>query len=281
MLQRVALCIFFLFLAQAVFGRQTGNPITLRLKFKQGQVTKYQATAKLTTTMQAAGLSGPRSSAKTFSTSDRAVEQMKVIRALPDGGAEVTLTTLSDQRTEDGKPQDIQAQKLPSNTITYSPQGMLLALKTSSKSDPINNEVKNALVALQAGSELMPAQPVRPGDSWTQTVHYTALPGIGPVTVQSRFVKIVTVGRYRTALIHSTVTVPLGTLSVPNGEGVQEGGVAKGTFDHYFAIAEGHSIRNIGTGSSAFTVLTRTSKGNPVKFQVKLKIDLTSDLLPG
>ena len=280
-MQAETFCILCLFLATAAVGGQAGNPTILHLKFKRGQVIKYQTTAKIAANMQAVGLSGPQAKAKTFSSSDRSVVQMKVVRAQPDGGAGVTSTTLNDQRTEDGKTQDIPQEKSPSATITYNPQGMLLALKSSPKSDPIGNEVKNALAAMQIGSELLPAQPVRPGGSWTQTVHFTMLPGTGAVTIQSRFVKVESIGRYRTALIHSQVTVPLGTPSTHNKEGIQEGGVAKGSFDHHFAISEGRSVRNFGTGSFSFTVLTKTPKGNPVKIQVKMNVDLTKDLLPG
>lgn len=281
MLKAEAFCSLCLFLAPAATGRQAESPITLRLKFKQGQVIKYQRTARLTVTMQAIGLPGRQSGGKTFSSGERSVSQMKVVRVKPDGAAEVASTTLSEQQTQGGKTQDITPEKTPVATLTYSQQGMLLALKSSPQSDPIGSEAKNALAALQIGSELLPSQPVRPGDSWTQTVPITVLPGTGPVTIQSQFVKIVTLGRYRTALIHSQVTVPLGAQPARNGEGVEKGGTASGTFDHHFAIAEGRSVRNIGTGSLSFTVRTRTPKGNPVKVQVKMKFDLTKALLPG
>ncbi|HLK59804.1 MAG TPA: hypothetical protein VKU00_24800, partial [Chthonomonadaceae bacterium] len=91
------LCLLGLCLAPALAaGRQAAGPIALRLKLKPGQVFRYQTTARLRTTMQAIGLPGPPAAARTFTSSDRSVVQMKVIRTRPDGDTELTATTLSD-----------------------------------------------------------------------------------------------------------------------------------------------------------------------------------------
>ena len=145
--------------------------------------------------------------------------------------------------------------------------------------------------ALGSITVYLPANPVGPGDTWTQKVNVPQMQEMATVT--GVFEKPSQVGRYKTAHIKLTVIVPVNS-NVDLAAATQ--GKAKGTssisgtvtmrYTDDFAIAEGRLIKSIGSGSTDLTVKQSgvtypgaAAPAKPTNAHIKASISMTSTLV--
>jgi len=270
----------------AIGGQQSSNPVTLRMKYPLGAAHKYRDTMKLNMTLQVPG----QSMTQTKATTSDAVVREKVTKLLPNGGAQVTSLTLSEKDTDDGKPVPSKPNKTP-DVDSFSARGEVLSRKGLTPAN-LHTELltgANAFLAMLLTSGILPQQPVKPGDTWTQTISLPDMPGIGSATIASHFVKTEQIGAYQTALIHTQVTIPLSLMLDANDkpttradQAVSTGtGTATGRFDQNFAMRQGFTVRLRGEGAidNMFRIQMQPNSP-PFQGQTKIKVTLGRDLIP-
>jgi hypothetical protein len=253
-----SLCLAVL-LPLAVFGQSGSGPFTLRMKFTPGEVTKLQTKVQLDTNVPLPGKATPMTQKMVLDM----LQQVKVLRALPDGGGETETTILSSSGVMNGQPIHI-----PTNQpiiTTLDSRGNTLAVKGLSNSAPgmaVLNNIFNSGGLKTTGSYL-PVKPIHIGDTWTEKI---ALPGFsGGGYAVSQLIRLEKVGHFQTARIHSRIALPLKMMldaaQRPTTLDSKAVGIMSGTLnmimDSNFAIAEGKSARSAGSGSMTMTITFR------------------------
>jgi hypothetical protein len=242
------------FLGRATAGQTGGSPITLRLKFKPGQVAKYKTTMQ----MRLIGQSVP------LVVQTDQVQQRQVNKTLPDGSGEVTVTVLEQRNSFNGQPSE--DQEIAPLTLTYTPRGRVVNPPDTTVGNPIGNPMAGllSLAGMGQASAYLPAGAVRPGATWTEKL---SLPGIAKGgVVTSTFLRLETVGRFRTARIRSVVTLPLDMKTNAQGQPVQNDseaalrgtGKAVITTDYNLALNEGLFVRIATNGTLDFALKPTT-----------------------
>jgi hypothetical protein len=264
-----------LLLPFAAGGQGDNSPVALRLKFKPGEVSKYQTNAQfvISLPMQSKPTPGSRSgNAATVPSQLSMVQQVKVNKVLPNGDGELSITTLSTQSSMGGQPGGISTTPSKPIVMTYSPHGNAVAVHNAPSGGVAGEFMFSSLLgsgAVNMSGLYLPTNPVKPGDTWTQKV---TLPSMAnSATIKATFQKVETVGRYRTAHIHTLLSMPVNAMLdinlKPTRQAAKAQSTANGTvsmtFDTNFAIAEGKVIRSAGNGNASLSIHMRQPASKP------------------
>ena len=235
---------------------------TLRLKFKQGDVSRYKTQIK-STTVTPAGLG---SESKTIDATTDIVSEQKTTKLLDNGGAEI-VTTLTNVVMNTGD-KDTESPKLA--PITQQITAGAKVLSTKSAEDASSDALKSVFTSsFSTPQSFLPDTAVKVGDKWTQKLTLSSALGGKEGTVDCSFVRIETVNGVKTALIHAIMKAPIFTMITAMGQPTKVEGdaaaVLEGPFDSdtdiYFAIDEGRIAKT--TGSSNIALAIKPGKGLP------------------
>jgi hypothetical protein len=261
----------------------------LKMRFKPGAVSRYQTVANVVTMIHVpAGQEPPTTNIKV-----NLVQQMTVAKALPGGGGEVATTTQSGQILMNDKPYGASPAGSVPITTTYSANGDILKISGLPLNQPGNNALFGGILgsgALNLQRVYLPGKPVRPGDTWNQTVTTPNLMFASKGSATTKFVKLEKVGRYQTARLRTEMKMPMKILLTmalaPTTNPKQAANTATGTlkltFDSNFALEDGKVIRSAGSGGGTFSIAAIPPKTQPGKLgrsapatpQAPLKVDL-------
>jgi|GEM_PF-1950567 len=268
------------------------DPVTLRMKFKAGETSDYQVSMQYTVNMPGLSQAKPSGDVKPPSangmTQDLSMFQhSKVTKALPNGNGEVEVT-VTDATGKGATAKPI--------TMVYDPLGNVVSMNMpgSQGGGPTASmfgALGNPGISNTQGT-FLPSKAVKPGDTWTQSIKLPGYTGNGTVTV--KYVKRNTVGRYQTAFLQSTMTLPINfsldssgkPATDPSKAIVISSGTLKMTYDNDFAIAEGKLIRSSSNGVMDMTMITKGGKSpnggtsaQPQKIAMSIKITSTASIL--
>ncbi|MCS6776427.1 MAG: hypothetical protein RMJ43_00985 [Chloroherpetonaceae bacterium] len=278
-----------LLLPLAGLAGQNG-PVTLRMKFKPGETLKYQTTLQMNIETPMMAQNGAMKMDISM------VQNQKVLKALPAGGGDVEVTTTDTRASMNGQPMS-----LPSNppvTLTYDAQGNVRGVKGLPKdAAPLMGGGMAGANQMQLQGTFLPAKPVKPGDTWTMNVKLPGTTG-GNAVVKGQFLKMETIGRYRTAKIRTVLTGPMNLMMNAQGQPTTDAkqaamkmtGTMTMTVDSNLAITEGRLIRQAGNGVMRLTMKPigstagsgTAAKGNgqlPNSMAMTMKMRMGSNLI--
>lgn len=233
----------------------SNGAVLLRLKYQPGAVRRYHLAILVDARLPGAG-SDPDVPVYTLSVD--LVEQEHVVKLLPHGGALVEVSTVSGAGTLNGKPFTPPTDSKP-QLLQFDAQGDLTAPPRDAKDPggglPVLNGFFTAGAVCMHGIFLLD-RPVRPGERWTRKMRLGGFSGAGMATVRSLFTGYGTVGPYRTARIHSMVSLPLRTfLTASGGPASARHGAANAltgfvnmTYDSDLAVDTGAVLRTAEHG---------------------------------
>lgn len=241
-------------LAQA--GQSGSGPIPLRMKYRLGEVDKYQSNMSIS--VAAAG--GPKGAQGGGPMQQVAVfQEFKTSKLLPNGSAEVLVTT---KNMMGGAGMGTMPPQKPV-TLVMDARGAVRATKgapgTSTPSMFGNMLGSNALGTQQMP---LPEKPVKPGDTWSNSLPIT---GMGTGSVKGTFVKIGTVGKHRTALLHYVLTIPVKFMMDQSMQPTQSAAASVMTMsgsvimnvDNDVDLLGGRLVRSTGNGAMAMTIVSK------------------------
>jgi len=291
-----ALCLLPL---AAIAAQNDNAPALLRMKFRQGEASKYQvniqATLNLAQTLPTNQPHQPPPQPMVVPINTSLLMQQQVTRVLSNGNGVLTIAFLSQQTTVNGSTAGTGA-NLPPITMTLSPLGKIASITGIPHGDMNSMLSPTSMLGLEMFllELFLPSKPVRPGEAWTDSVHLSTLSGTG--TAKSKFLRYETVGHYRTARIRTELTLPINTTANMAGEPVGRGsGAVSGVSgavhmitERDFAVAEGKVIRSTGNGSITAVIKPLRASGParpgmgimPRSTRVSLKMTISTDLVP-
>ncbi len=243
----------------ATAGQGGSGPVTLRMKFKQGETSKYQTNMSVTM----AGMGGPKGApgkAGGVPMQQIAVlQQFKTDKLLPGGGAEVVVTTINMQGAAGMGSTPVPK---PVTLIMDARGGVKVAKASQSATGSMMGSMMGAN-PLGLQQVPMPEKAVKPGDTWSSVM---AMPGMGSGSVKGQFVKYETVGKHKTALLHYVVTMPIKMMMDASMQPTTSAATAQMTMsgnmvmnvDNDVAFTDGKLVRSSGNGTMVMTI---TSKG--------------------
>jgi hypothetical protein len=282
---RLGLCALFLLPPGAQAGQGGNGPVTLLMKYRQGEVLKYQMNMSMSMAMQMPGQPGQPPQPMNSSM----IIEMKVMKALPGGGAEVEETMHNQQGSGRVPP-------MKPFTMTFDAHGKVLSMKGLKANDPVTKAMQQSM-ASNGTQAYLPSRPVKVGESWTQKVTVPAGPmGTMSGTMKCTLVKVENVGKYRTAHIKTVMPIPISSMMNAQGQPTKQANQAvmsmsgSGTVvsDTYFAIAEGRMVQTTGTTNfsmkmkSAKSPASKTPKNpaGPQEMSMTMNMKMSMNLLP-
>lgn len=245
--------------------------LVLQLRFKPGEALKYQTNMLLGFTMpmpagtQPAPLKNNPSSGNSLGGTNfsvNAVQDIKVRRAGPNGGGDLDVTT-TGQNSLPGQPPIISNDTRPV-IMSYDAQGKLTGLKrqaeTASSNPMFSAMLGQGLLNMQG--VILPAKPVKIGETWTEKIQIPGITGSGASTIKTTLVRVENLSKYRTARLHIVITTPVSAyldaalqpVDKPSGAASTMTGTAIVTNDVNFAIAEGKVVKSISRGLTTMAV---------------------------
>ena len=263
------------------------DAITLRMKFKTGDVSDYQTTVQFTIDMS--GLSGKPKDPKAPSSPQPGnmtqqmmlLQHIKVVKVLTNGNGQVEVTTTNAQSGGASKPV----------SMTYDPLGNIVSMQNAGTGGGLGGMMFVGVFSSNAAVQgaYLPSKAVKPGDTWTQKVTIPGNAGTGMAT--AKYIKMTTVGRFNTAHIQSTLTLPIKVMmDAANQPTTAEKAVTTSTgtvnmtFENDFAVAEGKLVRSAGNGTMSMTTVSKASSstgsatGTPPKMTFNVKLTSSSNL---
>lgn len=240
----------------ALATQTINSPALLRYKLKEGDTTQYQMTMHMTTTIKNPSLAQPMTIPGDVTT----VVEQKVTKAFPQGGGEIVTTTISQEGRVNNQP--MPAQTIPPITTTYDARGKILSLKGLPANNPMTQAMGGGIGSsgMMGMSAALPEKPVKPGDTWTQTV---SLPGYSASgTAKCTLVRFEKVGPYQTARIRTLMTMPMSIMidatqqptKDPSKAVVQSSGTVTTSSDTNFVVGAGKIIRTAATVTAAMNI---------------------------
>ncbi len=233
-------------------GAQDNVPVTLALKFKEGETTKYQSTISMNYSMpgltppaapQAKGTNPPSRkspAANALGGGAMTVTQLvKVTKLQKSGAGELQITSTSTgSLTPTGMPG--QAKAMDSKPTVMSVVCDSLGRTSGSG---IANPLALGAGLLNTSGLILPNKPIKPGESWSET---QKIPNGGTFITKTTFIRFEQVGNRRTAHLRSVMSSPMSSL-LSQQRGVSASNVQGEmtiTKDMNFDIAEGRIIKS-------------------------------------
>lgn len=248
----------------------------LRLIFKQGASSRYQTVAEVVATMppalgfmgkgRAPGKKGSDVTTEKVSSASNSIQvnilqQMVVNKVLPNGGGVVLASTLNGQVVRDGM-QMAPPEKNPM-LVTYDTLGDIKEMRATGKEQQA--DVMAGLLgsgALGFQRVYLPNKAVAVGDSWVQPVRIPGWSGYGKAS--AKLTRLEKIGRYETARISASVTLPVQIYLNANLQPLTVNKIKSATsmlagslemkFETNFAFSEGKMIRTGGHGKGVFRI---------------------------
>ena len=257
----VLLAAFPLF-AQA--GQGGSGPITLRVKYRQGEVNTYQTNMSIS--LAGAGTRKNAAAGSMPLQQLSAKQEFKTSKLLPNGSAEVIVKTTNMQGGAGS------AAALPKPvTLIMDSRGTVKSTKGTLGSNApsmFNNMLGSNSLGTQRAP--LPEKAVKPGDTWSNSL---PMPGMGTGMVKGQFVKVETVGKHKTALLHYVLTIPVKMMMDANQQPTQSAAAAKMTMsgnvvmnvDNDVDLLGGRLIRSTGNGAMVMTITTNAPKPPALK----------------
>jgi hypothetical protein len=241
-------------------GAGGAGPTPLRIKYKAGEISKYQTNMAISL----AGNGGPKGAQGGNMPLQQlsVVQQFKTSKVLPNGSAEIIVTTTNMQggagmgTTPLPKPVTL---VMDSRGAVKSAQGNMGGNVPTMFSNMLGS---NALGTQQIP---LPEKAVKPGDIWANSY---AMPGMGAGTVKGQYVRVQTVGKHKTALLHYLINIPVKMMMDSAMQPTQSAAAAQMTMsgtivmnvDNDVDLLAGRLIRSTGNGNMVMTI---TSKNQP------------------
>lgn len=235
-------------------------PIQLRMKFKTGDINKYQMTERATMLLpnQSAAMTAQ------YDTDINMVIQQHVTKTNPDGSAEIAIATLSGTGTVSGQAFAPDTKSRPA-LITFNTRNNIVSAKNLPQSE---NSASMTSQMFQSGGlstqgVYLPKQPVRVGDKWTQKLNIASLGKGSEGTVQTTFVRMEPVGLYQTARLRSLLRIPFVNVDNTAKTPIVLKGMLNMTYTSNLAVNEGKVVRSTGEGDITVVVNTPIESGSP------------------
>lgn len=245
-------------------GAGSGGPVTLRMKYKVGEVSQYQSNMAVT-------MGGAKSASGSQATPGgggggvplqqmSAMQQFKTSKLLPNGSAQVVITTLNMQG---GAAMGSTSLPKPVTLVMDSRGAVTSAVGASGSPSLLGGMIGSDALGTQQFP--LPPNAVKPGSSWTMSLPIT---GMGTGNVKGNFVKFEAVGAYKTALLHYLLTMPVKIMMDATGQPTKSvaastmtiAGTIVMNIDNDVDVASGRLVRSSGTGSMSAQI---TSKNIP------------------
>ena len=248
-------------LAQA--GEGGSGPVTLRMKYRQGEISKYQTNMSVSLAGAGTRKNAPGGSMPLQQVS--VTQEFKTNKLLPNGSAEVIVKTINIQAGAGAStpPKPV--------TLIMDARGAVKATRGSLGSNA-SSMLNNMLGSNSLGTQQvpLPEKAVKPGDTWSNVL---PMPGMGTGTVKGQFVKVETVGKHKTALLHYVLTIPIKMMTDAMMQPTQSAATAQMTMagnfvmnvDNDIDLLEGRLIRSTGNGAMLMTLTKIAPKTPAVK----------------
>ena len=238
------------------------EPVELRMKFKPGDINKYQTTiqANILIPGQAANVEHP------YDTHISLIVQQNVLKVHVDGSADIAISTQNGTGIVYGKQYKPALNDKPS-ILTFDARNNIVVAKNLPKAAPTADLTVQIFQsgALSTQGVYLPQQPVRIGDTWTQKANIASL-GKGSGTVKTTFLRMEPIGLYSTARLRSVMKIPFVIVNDSSKLKVSLSGMLTMTYDSNLAVKEGKILRSTGDGDiTVEVVLPETSAAKPTK----------------
>ncbi len=262
---------------------QKEQSVTLKLKHKQGDVSRYQTTAEITTNVPSGDPNRPIQSSYRVDIT----QQLKVLKLLKAGGSEIELSTLSGQYSQNGQP--FQINDPAPAIITYDQRGNISAMRAKPKKKGEGLAEAIGSGALGMLRVYIPPSAVKVGEAWRQEVSIPGLRWTGKGNAYIRFLRTEPVGRYETARLRAAFALPitiyinqnLQPLPSKKGASALLSGLLSMSFDSNFAIAEGKPVKSGGSGTAKLRLKLLDQSQTPTKKRLPSaleKADITMEM---
>ncbi len=244
----------------ALAGQGGSGALTLRMKYRVGEISKYQTNMAIT--LAGAGVRKGAQGGSMPLQQTSVSQQFKTSKLLPNGSAEVLVSTLNIQGGAGQGPATMPKPVL----LVMNSRGAVTATKGTlgSGAPSMFNSMlgSNSLGTQQVP---LPEKAVKPGDTWSTSL---VMPGMGTGTVKGQFVKVETVGKHKTALLHYLLTIPVKMMVDANNAPTQSAAAAIMTMsgnvvmnvDNDIDLPAGRLIRSTGNGTMAMKITNTASK---------------------
>ncbi|HAH87040.1 MAG TPA: hypothetical protein DCL60_06670 [Armatimonadetes bacterium] len=238
--------------AQASAENASPAPETalLQYKFTQGELLRYQVVMDISMKMDMPG--APDSAAMGNIPSSRTVMvlRQRAVKLLPGGDAEINMAIESMSITFGGQSINYPAEKLPVFTLVTSPSGEIKDINVKGGVKGID---VNKLVNSWQNNVSFPANPIKVGDTWAQTLPLPLPSGRGTIQADNQLTALnIKQGGYTVAAIKQTLGGDFTyNMAVPSGKSNSKTMNMKGTVSGggiiYFSPECGRLVQSEGT----------------------------------
>ena len=239
-------------------GAGGGGPVTLRVKYKQGEVSQYQTNMAVTVGGAKSGSGGTAAPGGGMPMQQMSVmQQFKTSKLLPSGSAQVVITTINMQG---GVAAGAVNLPKPVTLVMDSRGAVTSAVGQSGAPSMLGGMIGSDSLGMQQFP--LPQSAVKPGSSWA-----TALPisGMGTGSVKGQFVKLEAVGAYKTALLHYLLTMPVKIMMNAAGQPTKIPATATMTIsgtvimniDNDIDLQSGRLVRSSGSGTMSAQIMPK------------------------
>jgi hypothetical protein len=228
----------------------SGQTYTLQAKYRAGEINRYQTALWTETSLPNMGKNVMNLSL---------TQEQKVEKVLPNGSADVLVTTTNTEGTMNDQPVAMTTDQTPLRMRLDKRGNVTLFGKIPKEAQGLSGMFSGSS---QLSSAYLPTKPVKIGESWTATVNMPSAIGTKiPATVKSTFLRTEQIGRYQTARLRSQMTAPLAIMTDGKGQLTQNPakalvkmtGKITMSYDTNFAIVEGKIVRSAAQGSVNMT----------------------------
>lgn len=228
------------------------EPVELRMKFKPGDINKYQMTmqANILIPGQAAGASNP------YDTHISLIVQQNTVKVNADGSADIAIATQTGTGVVNGKQYKPAINEKPS-VLTFDTRNNIVATKNlpkSAGSADLTGQIFQS-GALSTQGVYLPQHAVRIGDTWTQKANIASLGKGSSGTVKTTFLRMEPVGLFNTARLRSVMKIPFTIVNGSSKLKAALSGMLTMTYDSNLAVREGKIVRSTGDGDITVIVV--------------------------
>jgi hypothetical protein len=236
------------------------TPLELRMKFKPGDINKYQMSMQANILLPGQ----PAGAVTRYDTNISMVIQQRVVKVNMDGSADVAISTLSGLGIVGGQTLKVDLTAKPS-LITFDTRNNIVTIKNLPQ-NATSNDVTGKIFqsgALSTQGVYLPKQAVKIGDKWTQKVNISSLGKDNSGTVETKLVRLETVGLFETVRLRSVMKIPFVIVDKTSKPPIPLNGMLNMVYDSNLALHEGKVVRSTGTGDITVVVGDTSVKSVP------------------